>query len=98
MSLQLKPLQSMVTPSQTELTTPDFWSDTFQGHDIAVFRHIRGWLVYIDQVMQPNRQFATAQDAIVWLHRKIEGKDADSRAILFNRRKAARRPARGRLN
>ena len=88
----------MNTQVSMQPVTEDFWTESFLGHEIAIFRHSRGWLVYIDQIMQQNRYFATADDAIVWLRRKVDGREPECRVITFSRRKAARRPATSRLN
>ena len=50
----------------------DFWSDTYRGHSIATLNHGRGWLVYLDHVLQHNKLFATADAATAWLRRQID--------------------------
>lgn len=57
----------------SETTAQTFWSTTYRGRQIAAHRHIRGWLVYVDRIMQENTLFGTAEDAAAWLHRKIDG-------------------------
>jgi hypothetical protein len=44
-------------PSKSE----DFLSDTYRGHSIATLNHGRGWLVYIDHVLQHNKLFVTGR-------------------------------------
>lgn len=51
---------------------PDFWSDSYRGHTIATLNHGRGWLVYVDHVLQHNKLFATAEAAAAWLKRQID--------------------------
>jgi hypothetical protein len=51
----------------------DFWAGTYQGRRIAVLNHSDGWLVYLDHALQHNMLFATAEAAIAWLQRKIDG-------------------------
>jgi hypothetical protein len=55
-------------PSKPE----DFLSDTYRGHSIATLNHGRGWLVYIDHVLQHNKLFVTADAAVAWLHKQID--------------------------
>jgi hypothetical protein len=49
----------------------EFWSDEYGGRTIAVFNHHGRWLVYLDHVLQ-NPIFATPEDAIAWLTRRID--------------------------
>ncbi len=49
----------------------EFWSETYAGRLIAVFQHHGRWLVYLDHVLQ-KAIFATSQDAIAWLTRRID--------------------------
>jgi hypothetical protein len=51
---------------------PDFWSDSYRGHTIAALNHGRGWLVYLDHVLQHNKLFATAEAAAAWLKRQVD--------------------------
>jgi hypothetical protein len=53
-------------------TAATYWSATYRGPEIAAHRHVSGWLVYIDRIMQENTLFDSADDAAVWLHRKID--------------------------
>ena len=41
----------------------DFWSTSYRGHDIATQRHYRGWLVYLNKVMQQDIVFGDARAA-----------------------------------
>ena len=50
----------------------DFWSDTYRGHSIATLNHGRGWLVYLDHVLQHNKLFVTAEAAATWLRGQID--------------------------
>jgi hypothetical protein len=51
----------------------DFWSDTYRGHSIATLNHGRGWLVYLDHVLQHNKLFVTAEAAASWLRKQVDG-------------------------
>lgn len=62
-----------------ETSASTFWSATYRGREIATHRHIRGWLVYIDRIMQENMLFGTAEDAAGWLHRRIDTVAAHAR-------------------
>ena len=75
---------------QSAMATPDFVSDSYKGHHIAAFRHSQSWLVYLDRIMQPNRQFACAEDAIKWLRRKVEDNEFDNHLVAFGRRPVRR--------
>jgi hypothetical protein len=54
------------------IETETFLASTHRGRAIATHRHGNAWLVYLDQVLQPNRMFATAEDALAWLRRAID--------------------------
>jgi hypothetical protein len=58
----------MHTLKQTE----DFWSDNYRGHSIATLNHGRGWLVYLDHVLQHNKLFASAEAAVAWLRGQVD--------------------------
>ena len=51
---------------------PEFWSGKYHGRRIAVLQHGDGWLVYLDHVLQHNVVFASGEQAIAWLIRRIE--------------------------
>jgi hypothetical protein len=51
---------------------PGFWSDSYHGHTIATLNHGRGWLVYVDHVLQHNKLFATAEAAVAWLRQQVD--------------------------
>ena len=53
-------------------TSDEFWSDTYRGHSIATLNHGRGWLVYVDHVLQHNKLFVTADAAVAWLRKQID--------------------------
>lgn len=55
-------------PSKSE----DFLSDTYRGHSIATLNHGRGWLVYLDHVLQHNKLFVTADAAVAWLRTQVD--------------------------
>ena len=80
----------MSTQSQSANENPNFVSESYHGRQIATFHHSQGWLVYIDRVMQPNRQFGCAEDALKWLRRKTDDCAFDSRMVAFGRRPAQR--------
>ncbi len=83
----------MSTQSQSANEIPGFVSESYHGRQIATFHHSQGWLVYIDRVMQPNRQFGCAEDALKWLRRQTDDCAFDSRMVAFGRRPATRKPA-----
>jgi hypothetical protein len=49
-----------------------FWTDSYRGHTIAAVSHGRGWLAYLDHVLQHNLVFVTAEAAATWLRRQID--------------------------
>ena len=51
---------------------PEFWSDSYHGHTIATLNHGRGWLVYLDHVLQHNKLFETAEAAVAWLRQQVD--------------------------
>jgi hypothetical protein len=55
-----------------QTSAPSFWSATYRGREIAAHRHSRGWLVYVDRVMQENTLFVTIEDAAAWLQRRVD--------------------------
>jgi|GEM_PF-1761033 len=62
---------------------PDgFWSDTYNGHNIAILNHGGGWLVYIDHVLQPRLLFDSADAAVRWLQRKVDRSGARTRELV----------------
>jgi len=52
--------------------TDAFWSDSYRGHAIATLNHGKGWLVYLDHVLQHGMLFVTADAAVNWLRRRID--------------------------
>jgi hypothetical protein len=66
----------MHTPRESD----EFWSDSYRGHSIATLTHGRGWLVYLDHVLQHNKLFGTAEAAVTWLRRQIDSTAAPSQA------------------
>ena len=52
--------------------TDDFWSDSYRGRTIATLSHGRGWLVYVDHVLQHNKLFVTAEAAVTWLRSQVD--------------------------
>lgn len=57
---------------QTSKPTDGFWSDSYRGHSIATLNHGKGWLVYLDHVLQHNKLFATADSATAWLREQVD--------------------------
>ena len=57
---------------QAHTHTDTFLSDSYRGHNIAALSHGRGWLVYLDHVLQHNKLFETAEAGIAWLRREID--------------------------
>jgi hypothetical protein len=79
----------------TANVTSNFWSDTYHGRKIAAYHQGSDWLVYLDNVMQPTRAFASIDDAIRWLHRKVDDVAFDSRiAIMCSRHTGRHRKIR----
>ncbi len=50
----------------------EFWSDSYRGHVIATLSHGKGWLVYLDHVLQHGKLFVTAEAATSWLRQRID--------------------------
>ena len=73
----------MFQPLSTAYATSNFWSDTYHGRKIAAYHQGSDWLVYLDDVMQPNRAFASIEEAIHWLHRKVDDAAFDSRIAML---------------
>lgn len=59
----------MIT-QQTQV--PEFWRDTYRGRAIAILERYGRWHVYLDHLLQHNVEFATPEDAIVWLTQRID--------------------------
>lgn len=76
---------------QALIADQEFVSESYHGRQVATFHHGQEWLVYIDRVMQPDRLFACAEDALRWLHRKVDDATFDARASLGRRPGARRR-------
>jgi hypothetical protein len=66
--------------------TSTFLAESYKGRRIATFRHSLGWHVYLDNVMQANRLFASSEDAFRWLRRKVDDAAFDSRIALLCKR------------
>jgi hypothetical protein len=82
----------MSKPIHIASTNVAIWCDTYRGRQIATYKHSLGWSVYIDQVKQANRTFATIKDAIRWLRRELDDAAFDSRvAVLCSRQKPRQR-------
>lgn len=64
------------TMTQTPSESVEFWSTSYRGQDIAVQRHYRGWLVYLNKVMQQDMLFDDAREAARWLRRKVDEQTA----------------------
>jgi hypothetical protein len=54
-----------------EAPAEEFWSDVYRERPIAVFNRHGRWHVYLDHVYQHNVAFATGEQAIAWLVRRI---------------------------
>lgn len=52
--------------------TETFRSEFHRGRAIATLQHQGSWLVYLDNVLQPNSRFATAEEALDWLRCRID--------------------------
>ena len=57
---------------RADTNRPEFWSDSYRGHTIATLNHGRGWLVYLDHVLQHNKLFETAEAAAAWLRQQVD--------------------------
>jgi hypothetical protein len=66
--------------------TSTFLAETYKGRRIAAFRHSLGWHVYLDNVMQANKLFASSEDAFRWLRRKADDAAFDKRNTLLSKR------------
>jgi hypothetical protein len=53
-------------------TDDAYWSDSYRGHAIATLNHGKGWLVYLDHVLQHGKLFVTAEAAVRWLRQLID--------------------------
>ena len=54
-------------------------AETYNGRRIAAFQHSLGWHVYLDNVMQANRLFASSEDALRCLRRMMDDVAFDGR-------------------
>jgi hypothetical protein len=54
------------------------WSGAYRGHKIATLRDSRTWLVVLDDVVQENRDFETAEEAAAWLRRSVDARIAEA--------------------
>jgi hypothetical protein len=57
---------------QSPRQTGTFWSDSYRGRSIATLNHGRGWLVYLDHVLQHNKLFVSADAAVTWLRQQVD--------------------------
>jgi hypothetical protein len=74
-------------------TATNFLAETYKGRRIATFRHSLGWHIYLDNVMQANRLFASSEDAFHWLRRKVDDAAFDNRIAMLCKRHSLRRPS-----
>jgi hypothetical protein len=58
-----------------------FWSESYRGHTIAALSHGKGWLAYLDHVLQHNLLFITAEAAAIWLRRRIDAAAPNGRDL-----------------
>jgi hypothetical protein len=65
-----------MTPINT--THEGFWFGVYRSRQIATLHHMGAWLVFLDQVIQKNNRFETAEEAVAWLHRRIEALAAEA--------------------
>lgn len=61
-------------------TSVDFWSTSYRGHQIAAQRHYRGWLVYVNNVMQHGKLFGNEIEAAIWLRSEVNQRIVDTAA------------------
>lgn len=54
----------------------DYWAMSYKGQHIAVHRHNRGWLVYLNHVMQNKLVFCDARSAANFLRRMVDQRSA----------------------
>ena len=83
----------MSSPFNATSSSTTFWSGDYNGRQIAAARCANGWVVYLDRVMQANRNFAGIEDAIDWLRHKVDDAEFDSPKALFGMRRATRTQA-----
>ena len=76
----------LLTMHDPTLELGRFWSDTYRGREIAAFHHARGWVVYLDGIMQDRTLFDTPEGAAQWL------RGHGLRATRRHRRRATRSP------
>jgi len=50
----------------------EFWSEVYGERSIAIFNHYGHWHVYLDHVLQHRVLFASADDALAWLMRRVD--------------------------
>ena len=65
-----------MTPINT--THEGFWFGVYRSRQIATLHHMGAWLVFLDQVIQKNNRFETAEEAVACLHRRIEALAAEA--------------------
>jgi hypothetical protein len=53
-------------------TEPESWSDVYCGRPIAILHRYSRWHAYLDHILQHNVVFATGEDALAWLVRRID--------------------------
>ena len=50
----------------------DFWSTEYYGRRIAVFNQHGRWHTYLDDMLQHNAVFDTAESAVIWLTGRVD--------------------------
>ena len=50
----------------------DYWSTSYKGQHIAIHRHHRGWLFYLNHVMHNKLVFCDPRSAANWLRRAVD--------------------------
>ena len=67
---------------QPELKVADglevVWSDAYRGHKLATLRASRAWMVVLDDVVQNESDFETAEEAAAWLRRIVDARIAEA--------------------
>lgn len=54
------------------------WSDIYRGTEIGAVRDDHGWMIFLGEVVERDRQFETLEEAAAWLRRTIDARIAES--------------------
>jgi hypothetical protein len=65
-------LETLMSPIAPKKLAAEFWTDTYRGTRIAIFRRHGAWHVYLDDVLQHDVLFDSAGSAVFWLLNRID--------------------------